>query len=90
MQHSDVIVVGGGIVGATAANAFAQSGLQVSLVEAREPLPAAQAKPDPRVFAITRASERIFRSLGVWDEKLHRNMPAPSPTWRSGMPAVTA
>ena len=68
MQHSDVIVVGGGIVGATAANAFAQSGLQVSLVEAREPLPAAQAKPDPRVFAITRASERIFRSLGVWDE----------------------
>jgi 2-octaprenylphenol hydroxylase len=66
MQHSDIIVVGGGIVGATAANAFAQSGLQVALVEAREPVPAEQARPDPRVFAITRASERIFRSLGVW------------------------
>ncbi len=67
MQHSDVIVVGGGIVGATAANALAQSGLQVALVEAHEPVPAAQAKPDPRVFAITRASERIFRSLDVWN-----------------------
>ena len=52
--------------GATAANALARSGLQVALVEARKPVPVAQAKPDPRVFAITRASERIFRSLGVW------------------------
>jgi len=65
-QH-DVIIVGGGIVGATAACALVRSGLQVALVEARAPLPIEASMPDPRVFAITRASERIFRWLGVWD-----------------------
>ena len=71
MPHSDIIIIGGGIVGATAACALGEAGLQVALVEARAPVPPGDQLPDPRVFAITRASERIFRSLGVWDA-IHR------------------
>lgn len=67
MSHFDTIIIGGGIVGATAACALGEAGVSVALIEARAPLAPAEQQPDPRVFAITRASERIFRSLGVWD-----------------------
>ncbi|MEN8206125.1 MAG: UbiH/UbiF/VisC/COQ6 family ubiquinone biosynthesis hydroxylase [Pseudomonadota bacterium] len=67
MAHFDIIIIGGGIVGATAACALGQAGVPVALIEAREPVAPGSQQPDPRVFAITRASERIFRSLGVWD-----------------------
>ena len=66
MKHFDVIIIGGGIVGATAACALGRAGVRVAIVEARQPVPVEQQKPDPRVFAITRASEQIFRSLDVW------------------------
>jgi 2-octaprenylphenol hydroxylase len=68
MECFDVIVIGGGIVGATAACALGEAGLDVALVEARSAA-ASEARPgrDPRVFAVTRASERILRSLQVWD-----------------------
>jgi 2-octaprenylphenol hydroxylase len=67
-QCFDVIVIGGGIVGATAACALGEAGLDVALVEARSAA-ASEAKPgrDPRVFAVTRASEQILRSLQAWD-----------------------
>ena len=71
MPDFDAIIVGGGIVGATVACALGQAGVQVALIEAREPVPPGDQQPDPRVFAITRASERVFRSLGVWDV-IHR------------------
>lgn len=67
MNRFDVIITGGGIVGATAACALGRAGARVAIVEAREPVPVGQQQPDPRVFALTRASERIFRSLGVWE-----------------------
>ncbi|MFA7387691.1 MAG: UbiH/UbiF/VisC/COQ6 family ubiquinone biosynthesis hydroxylase [Thiohalobacteraceae bacterium] len=63
-----VVIIGGGCVGGTLACALAQAGLQVAVVEAREPLQDWPADSvDLRVFAITRASERIFRSIGCWD-----------------------
>ena len=65
MNQHDVIIIGGGIVGGTLACALGQSGLQVALVEAREPV--IRIGTDPRVYAITRASEQIFRSLEIWD-----------------------
>ena len=67
MSQFEVIIIGGGIVGATAACALALEGVDVALVEARAPLSAEPPTRDPRMFAITRASERIFRSLGVWE-----------------------
>ena len=65
MQQHDVIIIGGGIVGGTLACALGAAGMQVALVEAREPV--IHIGSNPRVYAITRASERIFRSLDLWD-----------------------
>lgn len=73
MSHFDIIIIGGGIVGATAASALGRAGLQVAIVEAREPVPVEQQRPDPRVFAITRASERIFSALQVWQRIADRD-----------------
>ncbi|MBI5460884.1 MAG: UbiH/UbiF/VisC/COQ6 family ubiquinone biosynthesis hydroxylase [Gammaproteobacteria bacterium] len=64
----DIAIVGGGCVGGTLACALAQAGLLVAVIEAREPQrvwPAGSV--DIRVFAITRASERIFRAIDCWD-----------------------
>jgi len=63
----DVVIIGGGMVGATLARALANSRLQIALVEARPPqAPSSDTLFDLRVSAITRASQRIFESLGVW------------------------
>ena len=76
MQNSDleVIIVGGGLVGSTLACALLQGGMRVGLVEAQsKPFPISTSSRgekeaiDLRTFALTRASERIFTNLGVWD-----------------------
>ncbi len=65
VQH-DVIIIGGGIVGATLACLLGDAGIATVVVEAR--MPEQPATPEPRAFAISRASERIFRSASVWDK----------------------
>jgi 2-octaprenylphenol hydroxylase len=75
MRNFDVIVVGAGIVGATAACALARSGLQVGVIEPRPPSDNFDPQTyDNRVSAITRASEQIFRALGAWDAMLARRV----------------
>ena len=64
MDEHDIIIIGSGIVGGTLACALAESGLRVALVEAREPV--IKIGTDPRVYAITRVSEQIFRALNLW------------------------
>ncbi|PHS26364.1 MAG: FAD-binding protein [Methylophaga sp.] len=67
-QHYDVLIVGGGMVGATLAVALAeQSSLNIAIVEAFESKPITESdKPDLRVSAITRASEALFKNLAIW------------------------
>ncbi|MDX1795107.1 MAG: UbiH/UbiF/VisC/COQ6 family ubiquinone biosynthesis hydroxylase [Hydrogenovibrio sp.] len=64
----DAVIVGGGMVGATVALGLARNGFQVLLLE--KVAPALSWQPDTpyqtRVSALTRASENILRSLGVW------------------------
>ncbi len=69
VEHSyDIAIVGGSCVGGTLACALAQAGFTVAVVEARETQAVWSAgSVDLRVFAITRASERIFRAIGCWD-----------------------
>lgn len=63
----DVLVVGGGVVGAALALALGRQGRHVALLERTAPEPFdPHGETDLRVFAINRASQRLFESLGVW------------------------
>lgn len=66
MEQFDVVIIGGGIVGSTAACALGSAGVRVAVVEARAAQPG-ETVPDARMYAVTRASERIFRALEVWE-----------------------
>ena len=63
----DVVVVGGGLVGASVALGLADTALSVALVEPAPPRPA-QASWDERCIAVNHVSYRILHSLGVWPE----------------------
>lgn len=67
-DNFDVIIAGAGLVGSTLACALAQGGLRTALLEERAYQESAPPESgfDPRVFALSRASERIFQSYGLW------------------------
>ncbi|KAF1706556.1 UbiH/UbiF family hydroxylase [Pseudoxanthomonas sacheonensis] len=63
----DVAVVGGGVVGAACALSLAKLGLEVALVEGREPAHWSAGTPDLRVYAFAPDNAALFDNLGVWD-----------------------
>lgn len=71
----DIIIVGGGMVGATLACGFAEEAessgavaLKIALIDSNEPQLSWDADSyDMRVSAITRASQRLFKEIGVWE-----------------------
>lgn len=67
LPDHDVIVVGGGMVGAAAALGLAETGLRVALVEARQPaMTFDPAQVSNRVSALTRRSENLLKKLDIW------------------------
>jgi 2-octaprenylphenol hydroxylase len=67
-QSYDIIIVGGGMVGATLACALGNSSFKIAVIEAHQSnfdWPAGS--HDIRVSAITHASQHIFENLGVWE-----------------------
>ena len=70
----DIVIVGGGPVGACAGALLARgsraaAGLSVALLEPRAPgAVSAQAPPDLRVVALSRASERLLKRTGAWEQ----------------------
>ncbi|TWI14057.1 FAD-dependent oxidoreductase [Aerolutibacter ruishenii] len=66
----DVVVVGAGVVGAAAALAFARDGLQVALVEAREPVRWRADEADLRVYAFAPDNAALLDSVGAWQPVL--------------------
>ncbi len=62
----DVVVAGGGVVGAACALALAGAGLEVLLVEGREPPRWSAGRPDLRVYAFAPDNAALLDSLGVW------------------------
>jgi 2-polyprenylphenol 6-hydroxylase len=68
VNDPDIVIVGGGMVGACLACALGDSALRVALIERSAPQELrAQDDYELRVSAITHASQRIFRRLGVWE-----------------------
>jgi 2-polyprenylphenol 6-hydroxylase len=61
----DVLIVGGGPVGACAGALLAHGSLRVCILESKRPPPPTGGL-DSRVVAISRASERILNSAGAW------------------------
>lgn len=74
MQHFDLIIVGGGLAGASLALALRDSRLRIALVESRPPV--APAGWDARIYAISPANVDFLESLGAW-KHLDRQRMAP-------------
>jgi len=62
----DVAVVGGGVVGAACALVLAREGLQVVLVEGREPARWSREQPDLRVYAFAPDNAALLEDAGAW------------------------
>lgn len=59
----DIVIVGGGLVGAGLAAALQASGLHIALVDARMP-----SNDDPRLFALNAGSCQFLDNLDLWRE----------------------
>ena len=65
----DVIVVGGGLVGASLALALRAAGLQLAVVDTQRPRTAAESADwDSRVYAISPGSAAFLDACGAWRE----------------------
>jgi 2-octaprenylphenol hydroxylase len=66
----EVVIVGGGMVGATLACLLGEAGLKVEIIDARHaPLDldaVGSGKPDKRVSAITPVTQRLLEGLDAW------------------------
>ena len=78
----DVVIAGAGMVGASLACLLAESELRIALID-RNPLvrgnegdstDGTSEKFDPRVSAISRASQQLFRQLGVWEDMVNERV----------------
>lgn len=68
--RAEVVIVGGGLVGAALAALLGEAGVAVTVLDAR-PGPLAdealgQGRPAPRVSAVTPVSQRLLEHLGAW------------------------
>ena len=68
-KHYDVLVVGGGMVGAAITSGLGQHGFSVAVFDQCLPYKfVADELPDIRVSALSKSSENLLRTLGAWDE----------------------
>ena len=76
-MQADLIIVGAGMVGSTLALALKDSGLNILLLDGG-PLEVMPFDPqtafEPRVSALSMASQRILERVGAWDDILERRV----------------
>ena len=66
LVNVDVAIVGAGITGQTLALALAQQDFKVAIIDANDIAQEITEEFSPRVSAISKASERIFKNVGAW------------------------
>ena len=68
MKTVEICIVGGGLVGLTAAIAFSQQGRSVTLLEATNLQPDDPAELDARSIALSYSTVQILQALGLWQD----------------------
>ncbi|MFI3198322.1 MAG: FAD-dependent monooxygenase [Methylococcaceae bacterium] len=72
-EKYDVVIVGGGMVGAAVACSLGGSLLKVAIIENSPPAPYAPDQPhDMRVSALSIASKNILETVGAWEGVVNR------------------
>lgn len=67
-EEFDIVICGGGLVGASVAIALGDLPLKIALVEAVPPEQSGESSFDERSIALSRSSKAILQTLGVWPE----------------------
>ena len=70
----DIVIVGGGMVGAALAGTLGNSSLKVALLDRESTPPSSGKEYDTRVSAITLASRTLFENLGAWEGMARRRV----------------
>jgi 2-octaprenylphenol hydroxylase len=69
VKNIDIVIVGAGMVGSLLASLLKDSGLSVLMLErSAVTAPAKEDAFEPRVSALTRASENLLRHVGAWQD----------------------
>ncbi|MEO0864616.1 MAG: FAD-dependent monooxygenase [Pseudomonadota bacterium] len=66
-DDSDILIVGGGLAGPALALALAQTGQQVTIIDALEEKIRKNAGFDGRSYAVALTSGRLLQGIGIWD-----------------------
>ena len=76
LQLFDIIVVGGGMVGATFACAIAkvQPEMKIAVLDSADIPDWNESQYDQRVSAVTRASQHFLKNIGVWEKITQRRI----------------
>ncbi len=68
MEHCDIAIIGGGMVGALTAALLAPTGLSIRVIEAKAPAAfSPEQVPDLRVSAISATSVSLLQQAGAWE-----------------------
>lgn len=87
MKQTDVVIVGGGMVGLSLACGLAEAGFAVTVLEAG-PDPQPDEQVDCRVSALSRASEQWLQRLGVWTQLERKTAYRQMRVWEQDGPAA--
>lgn len=66
VEHADVLIIGGGLVGGPLAVALAGAGLTVMVADAEDPATAVAPAYDGRASALGLAQQRVLAGIGLW------------------------
>ena len=68
----DIVIVGGGLIGASLAVALEESDKNILLIEEFPIDDQNQPSYDERTVALTYSARQIYRAMGVWDDVLSK------------------
>ncbi len=71
----DIVIAGGGMIGASLALALSPLGLRVAVVEAVARGEALQPSFDDRSTALSRSTQRMLEAMGLWDDVISAATP---------------